>query len=298
MCDYDLRGLVEPRCPECGYRFTWEELASAELRLHPYLFEHHPQRNAWAFRRTLLGGLRPKSFWRTLFPTQPSRPRRLVLYGFVVACAWLFVLAAQTARSVAAVDAERLARRQGLVAMFPRQPASFQKAILNSFGSAQAWAATRVPRWPHPDFLMQLVRARLLDATLFAAALWLPWPWLTLAGLMVFQISMRRARVRPIHVLRCVVYAGDVSLWAAAGMFAVIANDVTNQGLVGGAAGRGSDGTVVLGSAILLVVATYRLGVAYRDYLRFDHAFATAAAVQLMVALLAFKGMLDWLQYF
>jgi len=215
-----------------------------------------------------------------------------------VACAWLFVLAAQTARSVAAVDAERLARRQGLVAMFPRQPASFQKAILNSFGSAQAWAATRVPRWPHPDFLMQLVRARLLDATLFAAALWLPWPWLTLAGLMVFQISMRRARVRPIHVLRCVVYAGDVSLWAAAGMFAVIANDVTNQGLVGGAAGRGSDGTVVLGSAILLVVATYRLGVAYRDYLRFDHAFATAAAVQLMVALLAFKGMLDWLQYF
>src|SRR5687768_18521450 len=26
LCDYDLRGLAEPRCPECGYRFTWEEL--------------------------------------------------------------------------------------------------------------------------------------------------------------------------------------------------------------------------------------------------------------------------------
>lgn len=21
LCDYDLRGLTEPRCPECGYRF-------------------------------------------------------------------------------------------------------------------------------------------------------------------------------------------------------------------------------------------------------------------------------------
>ena len=189
LCDYDLRGLAEPRCPECGYRFTWEELNSPQRRLHPYLFEHHPERNLWSFHRTLLGGLRPGAFWRTLFPTQPSRPRRLVLYGLIAVGAWVLVLATQTARSFAAVDAQQVVRQRGLVAMFPRHPAKFRTAILKSFGSAQAWAAVQQPRWPHPATVWMILRARLLDATLFAAALWLAWPWLTLAGLMIFQIA-------------------------------------------------------------------------------------------------------------
>ena len=94
------------------------------------------------------------------------------------------------------------------------------------------------------------------------------------------------------------IYAGDVSLWAAGGMFLLVLLDVATHGLVGSASGRSPDGAIVFGSGLLLIVATYRLGVAYRHYLRFDHAFATAAAVQLMVALLAFKGALDWLHYF
>jgi len=34
-CDYDLRGTVEPRCPECGEQFTAQEwaLTSAEHRV-------------------------------------------------------------------------------------------------------------------------------------------------------------------------------------------------------------------------------------------------------------------------
>jgi hypothetical protein len=69
LCEYDLRGSVEPRCSECGYAFTWEEIRDPARRLHPYAFEHHPERNVWSFRRTLLAGLRPGRFWRTLFPT-------------------------------------------------------------------------------------------------------------------------------------------------------------------------------------------------------------------------------------
>ena len=43
LCEYNLRGLSEPRCPECGYRFEWAELRDPSRRLHPYLFEHHPE---------------------------------------------------------------------------------------------------------------------------------------------------------------------------------------------------------------------------------------------------------------
>src|SRR5688572_27297452 len=98
LCEYDLRGLEEPRCPECGYRFTWAELHDPALRLHPYAFEHHPERNVSSFRQTLLGGLRPWRFWRTLFPTQPSQPRRLFVYWILAAMTMFAPLALQYAR--------------------------------------------------------------------------------------------------------------------------------------------------------------------------------------------------------
>jgi hypothetical protein len=84
LCEYDLRALEEPRCPECGYRFDWDELRDPQRRAHPYLFEHHPERNVRSFFRTLMGGWRPRRFWATLYPTQPSRPRRLAVYLLIV----------------------------------------------------------------------------------------------------------------------------------------------------------------------------------------------------------------------
>ena len=33
--------------------------------------------------RTMLGGLRPRRFWSSLKPSQPSRPRRVVLYWLI-----------------------------------------------------------------------------------------------------------------------------------------------------------------------------------------------------------------------
>lgn len=32
-CDYDLRGLPEDRCPECGYEFQWEEVRKRARRI-------------------------------------------------------------------------------------------------------------------------------------------------------------------------------------------------------------------------------------------------------------------------
>src|SRR5438105_3920894 len=78
LCQYNLRGLQEPRCPECGYRFTWEEVLDPSRRLHPYLYEHRPDAGPLALWNTLRGGLRPAKFWATLHPVQPSRPLRLL----------------------------------------------------------------------------------------------------------------------------------------------------------------------------------------------------------------------------
>jgi hypothetical protein len=41
LCGYDLRGLPQPRCPECGRTFEWADLLDPASRRHPYLFEQH-----------------------------------------------------------------------------------------------------------------------------------------------------------------------------------------------------------------------------------------------------------------
>src|SRR6185369_16048420 len=83
LCDYNLRGLTEARCPECGYRTTWDELRNRPP-LHAYLFEHHPRRNFVSFVRTVLGSLLPRRFWRGVLPTMLIKPRRLYLFGGIV----------------------------------------------------------------------------------------------------------------------------------------------------------------------------------------------------------------------
>src|SRR3954463_11453001 len=101
MCEYDLRGQVDPRCPECGYRFRWEELRDPALRLHPYLFELHAERGARTFFKTLFNSaFRPRRFWRTLYPTQPSFPRRLLCYAFLVAAIGVMPLIAASIYSM------------------------------------------------------------------------------------------------------------------------------------------------------------------------------------------------------
>ena len=83
LCEYNLRGLTEARCPECGHRSTWEELRNRPPT-HPYLFEHHPRRNLWSFLRTTLGSLRVIRFWRGVLPTMSIRAGRLLLFGLMV----------------------------------------------------------------------------------------------------------------------------------------------------------------------------------------------------------------------
>ncbi len=48
LCDYSLRGLIDPRCPECGYgAFDWDVLGASAGGTHPYLYEHGALESRW-----------------------------------------------------------------------------------------------------------------------------------------------------------------------------------------------------------------------------------------------------------
>src|ERR1700733_7940178 len=73
LCGYNLRGLIESRCPECGFKFTWRELLEAEKNKHIYLFEYGKGRNVKTFWKTYWRTCRPRRFWREVNPAQEVR---------------------------------------------------------------------------------------------------------------------------------------------------------------------------------------------------------------------------------
>jgi len=270
LCDYDLRGLAEPRCPECGYRFEWPDLLDPTRRRHKFLFEHHRGRNAWSFLRTLTATLQPRRFWRSLHPAQPSVPRRLAEYGVIV------LALASLAPATYLVHAFAVARF-GLPSK-----TLFWLGFINDTRQAMeaAWRFSGV---------RQLLQAM---------ACYLLWAASTLGALLVFRISMRRARIRPDHVARCVVYSFDAVLWTAA---AVVIAEVAGffVDLYGG-----SDvlefvmvNAVPLACLLLVPSVPYRLWMAYRLYLRFDRPLLTVLASQaiaLLVLINAYLLVMTW----
>jgi hypothetical protein len=300
LCDYALRGLAEPRCPECGYRFEWPDLTDPVRRRHRYLFEHHPEHNVWSFARTALGGLRPARFWTSLHPAQRSKPRRLALYALSVTLVLATVVAGHYALYFPEAAATARFRRGSLALAYAPGTSGFNY-LTQQGRSLQSWLDEFEPVPPSRKFYRRAWDNESQWA-IRLAAFWLLWPWLVLAALLLFRISMRRARIRPAHVLRCVVYSYDVALWVAAAAAAAVAlrglqwsrlaprhlglppalipTDVIFQY-------RRDLFTDALfwAGVVAVIIAGYRLTVALRRYLRFDHPAATVAAAHVVAGL-------------
>lgn len=246
LCDYNLRGLTEPRCPECGYQFLWPNLLDPNRREHSYLFEHYRTHKFRSFWRTALHGLRPIRFWKKVRPEQRSEPRRLLFYWAVAAF----------------VGLAGIAGNFGLL--------EIQSYLMS--GRTLGWS----------DYPMEIVAPLIVEA-----AVMLAWPWLTFLSLMIFQVSMGRAKIKPQHVRRSILYSYDVTLWC--GILLLLVN-ITLGGI---AIARGTaivDMEEVLYLGLMLWLAAlllfiFRLHVAYSNYLRFRHVAATILSTQLIVLL-------------
>jgi hypothetical protein len=280
LCEYNLRGLSEPRCPECGHRFDWAVVIDPSRRLHPYLFEHHPERNLWSFARTLWGTLRPRRFWQSLPANQPLRPRRMIIYWLLAALVASTSVIGHWVRGIVTWWVESSPQWR---AWSPYSPYAGRRTI------------------PEPDFTWTHVREAavfawrqdaLLGASVSAFVICFLWTWTTLLAFQVFRISMRRARVKPVHVLRCVVYSFDIGAWFGLLLGTVAVLTIWVHPPLGD-----FDYTSVIVAGLCVgwfVVVTYRLVRAYQLYMRFDHAISTVIASQAIAGLIILNGLVLW----
>ena len=113
---------------------------------------------------------------------------------------------------------------------------------------------------------------------------------MTILSLAVFQISMRRAKIRTIHVARCVFYSFDVGAWLGIliALAAVISLVLTPTISV-----PDEEFTLCV-FFVLLLGGFYRMWRAYRFYLKFDHAFLTVLSAAVMTLLLGLSFYLDF----
>jgi hypothetical protein len=241
LCEYDLRGLPEARCPECGGQFSWDELTDPSRRKHLFLFEHHPERNFWSFRRTLFAGMFPIRFWRSLHPVQAIRPRRLAIYWLVCSLPMLLVVGIYVVRSGFAVESKHLQRQKQYSSWISQETVRLGEAkeklarhdlapgdrealdelrqfLANDISSMQRYIAplstyellsqTIVEARGRNDFLIGYTHeiGNILQADLSLCAM----PLILLATMLVFRTSMRRAGVRIGHLLRVAVYSADI----------------------------------------------------------------------------------------
>ena len=292
LCEYDLRMLTEPRCPECGYRFEWPDVLDPSRRLHRYLFEHHPERNWWSFWKTALGGLRPRKFWASLQPAQPSSVKRLILYWGLIVGVMLFGLGGQFGRAVINTQKDFVAYRATSAAYF-KSASQWKTTVLAQHGSIQAYLDSQYPEPPDIRFFLLVLSYDHFFRTFLPGLVgYLLWPWLTILALLVFRWSMRSAKVKTAHVLRCVIYSFDIGIWI--GLTVLVAT---------GAVFVATSSAVLIlplqpGLAVLCLLmgghAVYRLWTAYRKYLKFSHPFLTILASQAMVFLFLLWLILEW----
>jgi hypothetical protein len=234
----------------------------------------------------------------------------LIAASFVV-LAYVATFVGVVVRSVAACEVEQ----KRFISLFNDDGylASRRAAVIVAYGSIEAAAEAEFPSG-------YLAHARALIGSpgmpltyVLPAVPLLAWPWLTFIPLLIFRWSMSRARVGMVHVLRCILHSSDLLIWYGLLLVGLTPLLAQAQGparywgpkptmLKGASSGWGilSLGipiAEIVGISIAVVfvsVAIYRLSVAYRRYLRFDHSVATVLASQLIVALAILNAVLAY----
>lgn len=191
LCGYDLRGLPENRCPECGHAFDPEELRRAKLERRDWFFEHAKRRRVRAFVLTSLASFRPFFFWKRVRAADEIVPRRLWTWAAAWLVASLLLFSAGLTAATLIVLRDQTAGFSRLAGRFP--PGAF---VAPSFASSS----------------QQVLRRSSLGDDWWLAAVILAWPPLTVAAARCFSTTLRRASIRSGHLWRCTLYAMPIAV--------------------------------------------------------------------------------------
>ncbi len=187
-CGYHLFGLDRTRCPECGTDFTWEEvLAEYRRRAKPWFEYQWRRRPVRSLVRTWRTTLRPQRFWSEMDIHDPPRLRPLI--GMIALSLMLSL------------------------AIWPLGWALADWLWSWRWSAGNTW---RRAQWGSWGGLIDRWTAVLNDPTVYStlacAAVWM---LTSLGALLIFRQSMRRYKVRTVHVVRVWVYALAMMLWVA-----------------------------------------------------------------------------------
>ncbi|MBI4581148.1 MAG: hypothetical protein HY718_15700, partial [Planctomycetes bacterium] len=146
------------------------------------------------------------------------------------------------------------------------------------------------------SFLPDSIETYVEKIALVALVVPILWTWLTYLSLLIFRISLQRARIQPVHMLRCSLYSFDPL--ACACVLTIVGAGVPwlflPQSVRQFMPLRDADLLVylmLLGWGLCVALGGYRLWRALALYLRFDHALGTMIASQAIT----FLAVLNWL---
>ena len=319
LCGYNLRGLAEPRCPECGFAFAWSDLVDAKRDRHPWLFEHagrqppRPWRRLRAFVATYVRTALPWRFWRAVTPANPVHVGRLLVYWAIAAVPLLGVFMIEPIRLAINLSQSNGAQRAAFTPTVGRPgylnvpPSIFASPFFNygprmyvlaspGGGLAKTISTRQLdalvpPPWSIGFFqdVWETYVNRDEGSAGQAVAIVLAWPWLSLAALLIFQASMRRAKVGVGHLLRVAVYGCDLGLLIVVGAVVLYGLPIGPSGAIANAIPRGplsvSSQPLLLATAACLMIATFRLSAGAARYLQFHRPVQAVLASQAIVLL-------------
>lgn len=301
LCDYNLRGLIEPRCPECGHRFEWKQVLAQGDPIHPFLYEHQAHRPVWSFLTTLGRSLFPQSFWKTVLSIHRPVVARLIRYWTLLLLPGVVLVIGMMIVNLPYQQAHLDAHRRQLTNQWNNPSYPYANELIRIYGSIQAAIDQAAPP---PTFLNSIGWMFRNDRNLTRHIIpllgsVLLWPWFTLASLLIFRMSLAQARIKTGHVLRCVIYTQDLILIALP--LAVLVLRMTPDLSTSGGFLLPDAAVIVMLQGplqvlpLMLLITTWRLWRSYHHYLRFPHALATAVASQVIVGLALLKCWITWL---
>lgn len=187
-CDYNLRLLPLPRCPECGLQFEWREVIDRAAHRSKFLFEHNWRKQPIrSYFTTILKSLRPFRFWKQVSIHDDIRPGPL--WFLLLTSVFWFVLTLQ----VLSLAAWGILEAVSPLVFGPSQPQQFSKTSFY-FLQEYFWAVANLPFELRVGHF--IILAILLSVLLTAFA--------TLCSL---RQTLGRCRVRTIQVLRVMAYS-------------------------------------------------------------------------------------------